>query len=112
MLALHMSVLSFALLSAAAIAFTRQRVVVLAVCGVLLVPVVTIATVAVYWPIGPVLAIVLLCATLGVSLLALLLYLVDRIFAPFCVEMTYPAMICWVLWPVLVLADFVGLLLR
>ena len=42
---------------------------------------------------------------------AVLLYLVDRAFAPFCVEMTYALLICWLFGPLLVLANFVGLLM-
>jgi len=55
---------------------------------------------------------VLLCGTLGLPLLGLGLYAVDLALAPFCVEMTYPGMVCWVLWPLLAMANFVGLLLR
>jgi len=112
MLALDMSVLSLALLGAAAMAFSRQRRAVLLTCGALFLPAVTVATVAVFWPVSPALAIALLVATLGPSVLALLLFWVDRAFAPFSLEMTYPAMVCWLLWPALVAADFVGLAVR
>jgi len=109
-MALGLNILSLALLGTAAVAFSRQRTLVLFVCGGLFVPVAGTAALAVYWPVSPALAVGLLCVTLGLPLLALLLYAVDVVFAPFCVEMTYPGMVCWVLWPVLVAAEFVGLL--
>jgi hypothetical protein len=54
----------------------------------------------------------LLAATLGLSLVALALYAIDCLWAPFCLEMTYVALTCWVLWPLLVLVDLVGLLVK
>ena len=112
MLALNMNALSLALLGAAAVAFTRQRRAVLLVCGGLFVPAAAAATVATFWPVSPAAAVVVMAATLGPSLVGLALYAVDRLAAPFCIEMTYAAMACWVLWPVLVVVDFAGLLLR
>lgn len=109
-LALDLNALSLALFGAAALAFTRQRTLVLAVCGGLFVPVAGLVSIALYWPLSPVFALLLLCVTLGLPLLALLLYAVDVAFAAFCVEMTYPAIICWLLWPLLVLVNFLGLL--
>jgi len=90
-------------------AFSRQRRVVLLVCGGLFVPTAAVATVAVYWAVSPVLTVVLLAVLLALPLVALILFLIDIVFAPFCIEMTYPAMICWVFWPVLLVADLVGL---
>ena len=110
MRALDLNVLALALLGAAAMAFTRQRRLVLAVCGTLFVPAAVLGAVAVYWSLSPALTIVLLAVTMALPLLALGAYAVDVLFAPFCVEMTYPAMICWVLWPLLMAANFVGLL--
>jgi hypothetical protein len=107
--ALGLTALSAALLGAAAVAYTRQRTVVMAVCGALFVAAATAATVAVYWPASPAAGVLLLALAFGPSLLALLLYVLDRVFAVFCIEMTYPALICWVLWPALVAADLVGL---
>ena len=92
-------------------AFTRRRTAVLLICGGFFVPVAALASVAVYWPLSPVFTVLLLAFALGLPLLALTLYAVDLVFAPFCVEMTYPAMVCWLLWPLLVLINFLGLLL-
>lgn len=103
--------LSLALLGAGAVAFTRQRTAGLLACAGLFVPVAAAAALTVYWPVSPVLAVLLLCVTEGLPLAALALYVIDRTLAPFCVEMTYAVLICWVLWPVLVLANFLGLLL-
>jgi len=109
---LHLNALSLALFGAAAVAFSRQRRLVLVVCGGLFVPVAAASTVAVWWPLSPAVCIVLLAATLGISLLFLLLYAVDHAFAVFALEMTYPAMLCWVLWPLLVFVDFVAMALN
>lgn len=110
-MALNLNILSLALLGAAAVAFTRQRRHVLAVCGGLFVPVAAWATVAVWWPVSPVLGMVLLAGTMGVALAGVALYALDRAAACFAVEMTYATVPCWLLWPVLVMANFVGLLL-
>lgn len=111
MLALDLSMMSLALLAAAAVAFTRHRRMVLMVCCGLFVPTAGLATMAVWWTLSPTLAVLLLSVTLGLPFLALLLYAVDLTLAPFCLEMTYLAMLCWILWPVLVMVNFVGLLL-
>jgi hypothetical protein len=103
--------LSLALLGAAAAAFTRQRRPVMAVCAALFVLSAGLAAGTVYWAVSPGLTIALLGVTLGLPLTALALYAVDVAFAPFCVEMTYPAMLCWVLWPVLVAFNFAGMAL-
>ena len=107
---MDLNALSLALLGAAAVAFSRQRWAVLGVCGGLFMPASAAATVAVYWHLRPALAAVLLGALLGLPALLLLVYLVDRLLAPFCLEMTYPAMLCWLAWPLLVGLDFVGML--
>ncbi|MGD2174280.1 MAG: hypothetical protein PVJ27_02665 [Candidatus Brocadiaceae bacterium] len=104
--------LSLALFGAAAVAYSRQRTLALCACGALFVPVAAGATVLVYWPISPALAALLLAGTLGVSLVGLLLYALDRLWAPFCLEMTYATMVCWLLWPLLVVVNFAGLALR
>ncbi len=110
MLALDLNMLSLALLGASAVAFARRRTLVLIACGAFFMASAALATLAVYWPTSPEAAVMLLAAGEGLPLAALVLYLVDRAFAPFCVEMTYALLICWVLWPLLVLANFVGLL--
>ncbi len=111
-LALDLNIFSLALLAAAAVAFTRQRTMVLIACGMLFVASSGLAALVVCSPVSHALTLVLLGVTLGVPLLALALYAVDLAFAPFCVEMTYPAMLCWLLWPVLVAVNFACLLFR
>ena len=106
-----LNILALALLVTAGVAFTRQQGGVLIVCGALFVPVAGAATWAVFWPVHPALAVLVLAGTLGLSVLMLALYAIDRVWAPFCMEMTYPAMIFWLLWPLLVLVNFAGLLL-
>ena len=110
--ALDMNVLSLALLCAAMVAFTRQRRMVTVVCAALFVPVAGLAAFLVYWPVSPVFVVLLLALAVGLPLATLLLYLIDLHFAPFCLEMTYPGMLCWLLWPALALVSFVGLLFR
>ncbi len=107
---LHLNILSLALLGTMAVAYSRQRGFVLGFCGLLFYPVATLATLAVYWTLSPLLALLVLAFALGLPLLGLLLFGVDRLFAPFCLEMTYATVVCWILWPILVLAGFVGLL--
>ncbi len=108
-LAWALDILSLAFLTAAALAFRRQRTAVLVVCGAMFVPTAGAASVAIYWPLSPLLTVLLLGVTLGASLAALLLYWIDRVFAVFCLEMTYLATICWVLWPLLVVANSAAL---
>jgi len=109
-MALHLNILSFALLGLAAVAYARRRTVVLGVAGVLFAPVTCAATLAVFWPFNPFVAVVLLALTLLPSACAAALYLIDVVFAPFGVEMTYVTFLCWILCPLLVLANFVGML--
>ncbi len=106
---LVLNILSLLLLVVTALAFTRQERFVLATCGTLFVLVAATATVWVYWQWNRTFTVMLLAATLGLSLLLLLLYWVDRTFAVFCLQMTYPAMLMWLLWPLLVVANIFGL---
>ena len=108
---LDFTILSAALLVTAAVAFTRQRRMVLVVCAGLFVVVAALASVDVYWPVSPAFTVVLLAVTLGLPLLTHIIYAVDLVFTPFGSEMSWPAMICWLLWPVLVVANVIGLLL-
>jgi ABC-type proline/glycine betaine transport system permease subunit len=110
--ALHLDIFALAVLAAAAVAFTRQRRPVLLVCAGLFVCVGSAGAWLSWSPVSPVLARALLAVAMGLPLLTLLLYAVDRLWAPFCVEMTYPAMVCWLLWPALAAAAFCGLLLH
>ena len=106
-----LDMLALALFGAAAVAFTRQRRAVMLTCGALFVPVATLATVVVWWPVSPAAGVALLLAGMALPLVTLLLFAIDLVWAPFALEMTYPALLCWVLWPVLIAADFAGLLL-
>jgi hypothetical protein len=109
-MALQLSILSLALLVAAAMAFTRQRAAVLVACGGLFMPVAAAATVAVYWA-APEVAVALLAIGLVLPAVGLALFAIDRVWAPFCLEMTYAGLLCWLAWPALVAADFLGLVL-
>jgi hypothetical protein len=104
-----LNILSLLLLVAAALAFTRQERAVLYACGALFVPAAGGAAVLIFWEWNAAFTGALLAFTLGVSLLLLLLYWVDRTFAVFCLQMTYPAMLMWLLWPALVVVNIFGL---
>jgi hypothetical protein len=111
-LGLAFNILALALLVAAGVAFTRQMRLPLAACGTLFAPAAAVASVATYWPLSPLAAVLLPGVVLGLCLLALLLYGLDRLFAVFCLEMTYVAMACWILGPLLVAVNFCGALIR
>jgi len=103
-----LNALSFALLAVAAVAFFRQRRLVLALAAVLFFPVAAAATVLIWWPISPVAAVLILAVTLGVPLVALAVFAIDFIWAPFCLEMTYLTFLCWILCPLAVLLNYAG----
>lgn len=106
---LHLNILSFALLSLAGVAYGRRRPQVLWPSVALFFPVSAWAAVATWWQGAPVFTLVLLGFTLGLSAVALLLFAVDVVFAPFCLEMTYLTPLCWILCPLLVLVNLAGL---
>ena len=112
MMGLHLSGLSLGLLAAAAVAFTRQRRAVMVACGGLFVPVAVVATVAVWWPLSPAVAVALLALGMGLPLVGLALFAADWLLAAFALEMTYATVLAWLIWPLLVGANFVGLALR
>jgi hypothetical protein len=58
------------------------------------------------------LAFILWGATLGLNLCILLLYFIDLIWAPFCLELRYLTLLCWILSPLAVVLNFAGLLLQ
>ena len=101
--------LALGLYLAAAMAFTRQRRMVTVSCCVLFAGVGSLLTVAVWWPVSPIWTVLLLAATVGLPMLTFAAFAVDFVFAPFGAEMTYPGMLLWVLWPVLLVADLIGL---
>lgn len=106
---LQLWILAFALYLAAAMAFTRQRRMVTVACGALFVFVACWATVALWWPMSPAWTLALLAVTVGLPLLTLAAFAVDFAWAPFGAEMTYPGMLFWALWPVLLVVDLVGM---
>lgn len=106
---LQLWILALGLYFAGAMAFTRQRRMVTVACCGLFAVVACFLTVAVWWPVSPTWAVVLLVATMGLPALTLALFAVDFVFAPFGAEMTYPGMLFWVLWLVLLAADLLGL---
>ncbi|MFO8008474.1 MAG: hypothetical protein R6V05_12145 [Candidatus Brocadiia bacterium] len=112
MMAVDLNILSLALLATSAVAFSRQRTLVMVVCGALFVPTQAAGLLAVYWPVSPPAALTILALTLGLSLVCLALYAVDRLCAVFCLEMTYVATLVWLIWPVATAAGFLGLALR
>ena len=56
-------------------------------------------------------AVAVLALTLGASLLLLGLLWLDVVLAPFCLEMTYPALLCWALCPLAVAVNYMSLIL-
>ncbi len=105
-LALKLNILSFALLGLAAVSYARRQFHVFWPTVVLFFPVLAWTTFATWWAVSPLFTVFLLTFTLGISLLALLLFAVDVIWAPFCLEMTYLTPLCWILCPLLVFANY------
>jgi len=102
---LTLSILSAVLLAGTAAAFAGRRPALLCALGAVFVPVAAATTVMLYWGPALWLAVALLGVGIGLPLLGLALYAVDRIWAPFCLEMTYATLLCWVLWPGLVVLN-------
>ena len=109
---LALNLLSLAFLALAGVAFARRYRGILAITGVLFFPVCTAALLTGWWELSPLLAIFLVVCTLGISLLTLCLLAIDVTWAPFCLEMTYPSLLCWILCPSAVILGYVGALLR
>jgi len=107
--ALNFNVLSLALLGVAAVAFFRQKRGVLVVSAALFLPVTAIATVALWGPISVLGAGVIVAVTLAVPVLLLGIVLIDVLWAPFCLEMTYLGLLCWVLCPLAVVVNYAAL---
>jgi hypothetical protein len=101
---------ALALLGAMAVAFSRRCTFVVVACGVLFVPIATGAVLVSWWPVSPTAAVGLTALLMGLPLLGLAAYALDRACACFTIEMTYATLLCWLLWPVLVLAGYVGML--
>lgn len=104
-----LSLMSAAFLILASVAYVRQKRKVLSVIAVLFFVTCTASIMSNWWPISPILTIVILAFTLGLSAVALILFIVDLLWAPFALEMTYLTFLCWILCPLAVLIDFIGL---
>jgi len=111
-LVLQTNALSFGLLALAAVAYSHWRRTTLAVAAALFFPVTAAATLLTWWPVSAAAALCVLCLGVGVPLVCLGLFLVDLIWAPFCMEMTYLTLWCWVLCPLCVALNYVGMAVR
>ena len=109
---LILSIVSLALFVGTAAAFAARRPVLLSGLGAAFVPVAAASTIVTWWGFSHGLTAALLALGLGLPLLGLALYAIDRIWAPFCLEMTYATLLCWVLWPALVMVNLVAAAVR
>ena len=109
---LILSIASLALFVGTAAAFAGRRPVLLSALGAAFVPVTVVTTVVIWWGGSHTLTIVLMAVGLGLPLVGLALYAIDRIWAPFCLEMTYATLLCWVLWPALVMVNLVAAMIH
>jgi len=105
-----LNTISLALLIVAGVGYVRRRPVVLWTAAGVFFAAGGAATILIWWPLSPVLAVLVLGLTLGVSLAALALFAIDVTWAPFCLEMTYLTFLCWVLCPAAVLVNYLGAL--
>ena len=108
---LGLNTVSLALVLLGAVAYAHQRRWVLVTGGALFFAVIAAASVVCWWPISPAVGVVVIAVAAGIPLLLLGLLLLDVTLAPFCLEMTYPALLCWVLSPAGVAANYVALLI-
>jgi maltodextrin utilization protein YvdJ len=109
---LYMNIASLVLLALAAVSYAGRRFHMLAGAAVLFFLVTGAATMMTWWSVSPALTVIILAVTLGLSLAALSLFAIDVVWAPFCAEMTYLMVLCWVLCPLAVVLNFLGLTLR
>lgn len=107
-----LNILSLALFGVGAVAYARQRRIVLAGAGALFFPVTALATLYTWWPLSPAVGCGILLVALALPLVGLLLFAIDVVWAPFCVEMTYLSFLGWLLCPVAVAANWGGVALR
>jgi len=110
MLTFFLNAGALALLGAMGVAFSRRRTFVVVACGAMFVPMATGAALLSWWPVSHAAGVGLVALLMGLPLLGLAAYALDRVCACFTFEMTYATLLCWVLWPVLVLAGYVGML--
>ena len=107
-----LNILSFALLAMTGVAYARRRHLVLTAGAVLYFASLALATGLTWWETSPPLAGLFLAVGVAVPVVLTLVFLVDLIWAPFCLQTTYLTFLCWVLSPPIVLCNFAGLLLR
>ena len=107
-----MDILSFALFALAAVAYARKHRLVLGAAGLLFFPLCCVSLMSTWWALSPIAAIVLPVCTLGGSLVVLVLFGIDVIWAAFGFEATYLTFLCWILCPLAILVDFAGAFLR
>ena len=104
-----LNAVSLALFALAAVAYTRQRHAALAAAAVLFFPVTSAATVLSWYPVSPMVAVVILLATLVAPLAALALTAIDVVWAPFGLQMSYCTVLCWLLCPMAVFLNYTGM---
>ena len=109
--ALGTATASLALLALAAVSYARRRRAVLAAAAALFFPITAGAVLLCWSPISGAAAVLIILLTLAPSLIALGLFLLDFTLAPFCVEMTYACLVCWVLCPLAVGLNWLALLI-
>lgn len=107
-----LNILSLAFFGLAAVAYGRKHRITLSVAAGLFFPTCGVSLITTWWPLSPLVSLVLTGATLGVALVMLALFAVDVIWAPFALEMTYLTLLCWFLCPLAIALDFTGALLR
>jgi hypothetical protein len=112
MSAIALNALSLVLLVMAVVAYPRRMRLELAAAACLFFPVTAGAVLASWWPVSHPAAAVILIVPLGASLAIMLLFLIDVIWAPFCLEMTYLTFLCWILCPVTVALNLAGMALQ
>ncbi len=105
----NLNALSFVLLVLAGVSYVRHRGAVLTAAAALFFPVTAASTVLTWWGFSPALGLAILLLTLGISLVCLALFGIDVVWAPFCLEMTYLTVLCWVLCSAVVLLNYIGM---
>lgn len=106
-----LSICSAVLLMMASASYVRQERIALTFAAALFFPTCALSLILGWWVISPVLAVVFLTLTLGISLLVLCLFAIDVIWAPFGLEMTYLTFLCWLLGPLAVVLSIIGVVL-
>jgi len=108
---IYLNLLSLVLLIMCAYAWTAQLTRALIACSAAFLVAAVWTTLATIYPWSPGIAVALMVVTLMGSMTAVALYVTDVVWAPFCLEMTYMLILCWILCPLLVAANFAALAL-